>query len=142
MGGLQKERKNGNPAGHAVTSELARLRLRARAADQPTHGEATRPTWDLTWSALVGGVVLLRRKTRAAHGGIFLFSCPVIDATWIPWRFLDYFTYFRAGIFGIFAQNLPLWSLRPSLTVGMTKIPKILGLFRYLFFLLESGNSR
>ena len=40
---------------------------------------------------------------------------------------------FNAGIFGIFAQNLPLWSLRPSLTVGMTKIPKILGLFHYFF---------
>ena len=34
---------------------------------------------------------------------------------------------------GIFAQNLPLWSLRPSLTVGMTKIPKIPGSFQYFF---------
>ena len=38
-----------------------------------------------------------------------------------------------SGIFGIFAQNLPLWSLRPSLTAGMTKIPEILGLFCYFF---------
>ena len=34
---------------------------------------------------------------------------------------------------GVFAQNPPLWSLRPSLTVGMTKIPKIPGLFYYYF---------
>ena len=39
--------------------------------------------------------------------------------------------FLSAGIPGIFAQNLPLWSLRPSLTVGMTKIPKIPGLFCY-----------
>ena len=37
------------------------------------------------------------------------------------------------GIPGIFAQNLPLWSLRPSPTVEMTKIPKIPGLFHYFF---------
>ena len=34
---------------------------------------------------------------------------------------------------GIFAQNLPLWSLRPSRTVGMTKIPKMPGLVHYFF---------
>ena len=55
------------------------------------------------------------------------------DATKIPWRFRDSSAFKTAGIFGIFAQNLPLWSLRPSLTVGMTKIPKILGLFHYFF---------
>ena len=39
----------------------------------------------------------------------------------------------ESGIPGISAQNLPLWSLRPSLrvrvplTVGMTKIPGIPG---------------
>ena len=33
-------------------------------------------------------------------------------------------------ISGIFVNNLPLWSRR---TMGMTKIPKIPGLFRYFF---------
>ena len=60
-----------------------------------------------------------------------------------PWRFLDYFALLKAGIFGIFAQNLPLWSLRPSLTVGMTKIPKAegSGMIISLFILLEYPES-
>ena len=37
------------------------------------------------------------------------------------------------------AQNLPLWSLCPSLTVGMTKIPKIPGLFYYFVVAGISG---
>ena len=65
----------------------------------------------------------------------------VTDATEIPWVLcMELFHIFLAGIFRILAQNLPLWSLRPSLTVGMTKIPKILDFFS-LFFWLESSES-
>ena len=58
---------------------------------------------------------------------------PVIDATKIIEDYRRFFASFWPGIFRISAKNLPLLSLRPSLTVGMTKIPKIPGLFHYFF---------
>ena len=57
----------------------------------------------------------------------------VIDATKIIEDYRRFFASFWPGIFRISAKNLPLLSLRPSLTVGMTKIPKIPGLFHYFF---------
>ena len=55
----------------------------------------------------------------------------VIDATKIIEDYRRFFASFWPGIFRISAKNLPLLSLRPSLTVGMTKIPKIPGLFHF-----------
>ena len=60
-------------------------------------------------------------------------KCAVIDATKIIEDYRRFFASFWPGIFRISAKNLPLLSLRPSLTVGMTKIPKIPGLFHYFF---------
>ena len=57
----------------------------------------------------------------------------VIDATKIIEDYRRFFASFWPGIFRISAKNLPLWSLRPSLTVGMTKIPKVPGFFLLLF---------
>ena len=58
----------------------------------------------------------------------------VIDATKIIEDYRRFFASFWPGIFRISAKNLPLLSLRPSpLTAGMTKIPKIPGLFHYFF---------
>ena len=59
--------------------------------------------------------------------------CAVIDATKIIEDYRRFSASFWPGIFRISAKNLPLLSLRPSLTVGMTKIPKIPGLFYYFF---------
>ena len=60
-------------------------------------------------------------------------TLPVIDATKIIEDYRTFFASFWPGIFRIPAKNLPLLSLRPSLTVGMTKIPKIPGLFTIFF---------
>ena len=57
----------------------------------------------------------------------------MINATKIIEDYRRFFASFWPGIFRISAKNLPLLSLRPSLTVGMTKIPKIPGLFHYFF---------
>ena len=57
----------------------------------------------------------------------------VIDATKIIEDYRRFFASFWPEIFRISAKNLPLLSLRPLLTVGMTKIPKIPGLFHYFF---------
>ena len=57
----------------------------------------------------------------------------VIDATKIIEDYRRFFASFWPGVFRISANNLPLLSLCPSLTVEMTKIPKIPGLFHYLF---------
>ena len=48
-------------------------------------------------------------------------------------RLSKIFASFWPAIFRISTKNLALLSLRPSLTVGMTKIPKIPGLFHYFF---------
>ena len=60
-------------------------------------------------------------------------SRPVNNATKIIEDHRRLSVSFWPGIFRISAENLPLWCLRPSPTVGMTKIPKIPGLFHYFF---------
>ena len=57
----------------------------------------------------------------------------MIDATKIIENYRRFFASFWPGIFRISAKNTPLLSLRPSLTVGMAKIPKTPGLFHYFF---------
>ena len=97
--------------------------MTAFESSEANGGERLRATWSRTRRPPSLPRIAASRARRA----------PVVDATKIIEDYRRFSASFWPGIFRISAKNFPLWSLRPSLTVGMTKIPKIPGLFHYFF---------